>query len=55
MLGRTIGAYTHLMTRVDPKMIEDLFDALPLAPHLPPHQPPRPRSQPRPRPRQPWP
>nr|WP_267875091.1 methionine--tRNA ligase [Duganella sacchari] len=27
MLGRTIGAYTHLMTRVDPKMIEDLFDA----------------------------
>nr|WP_176644645.1 methionine--tRNA ligase [Duganella sp. SG902] len=27
MLGRTIGAYSHLMTRVDPKMIEDLFDA----------------------------
>ena len=27
MLGRTIGAYAHLMTRVDPKMIEDLFDA----------------------------
>jgi methionyl-tRNA synthetase len=27
MLGRTIGAYTHLMTRVDAKMIEDLFDA----------------------------
>ncbi len=27
MLGRTIGTYTHLMTRVDAKMIEDLFDA----------------------------
>ncbi|WP_373987906.1 methionine--tRNA ligase [Duganella sp. BuS-21] len=27
MLGRTIGAYAHLMTRVDPKMIEELFDA----------------------------
>ncbi|MBB3121614.1 methionine--tRNA ligase [Pseudoduganella violacea] len=27
MLGRTIGAYEHLMTRVDAKMIEDLFDA----------------------------
>jgi methionyl-tRNA synthetase len=27
MLGRTIGAYSHLMTRVDAKMIEDLFDA----------------------------
>jgi methionyl-tRNA synthetase len=27
MLGRIIGAYTHLMTRVDAKMIEDLFDA----------------------------
>ena len=27
LLGRTIGAYSHLMTRVDPKMIEDLFDA----------------------------
>jgi methionyl-tRNA synthetase len=27
MLGRTIGAYAHLMTRVDAKMIEDLFDA----------------------------
>jgi methionyl-tRNA synthetase len=27
MLGRTIGAYNHLMTRVDAKMIEDLFDA----------------------------
>ncbi|WP_028104132.1 methionine--tRNA ligase [Pseudoduganella violaceinigra] len=27
MLGRTIGAYSHLMTRVEPKMIEELFDA----------------------------
>ena len=27
MLGRTIGVYSHLMTRVDAKMIEDLFDA----------------------------
>ncbi|MGB9990856.1 methionine--tRNA ligase [Pseudoduganella rhizocola] len=27
MLGRTICAYSHLMTRVDAKMIEDLFDA----------------------------
>jgi methionyl-tRNA synthetase len=27
MLGRTIGAYSHLMTRVDAKMIEELFDA----------------------------
>ncbi|MFL6656854.1 MAG: methionine--tRNA ligase [Massilia sp.] len=26
MLGRTIGNYTHLMTRVDAKMVEDLFD-----------------------------
>jgi methionyl-tRNA synthetase len=26
MLGRTIGAYDHLMKRVEPKMIEDLFD-----------------------------
>jgi methionyl-tRNA synthetase len=26
MLGRHIGAYTHLMTRVDAKMVEDLFD-----------------------------
>jgi methionyl-tRNA synthetase len=26
MLGRTIGAYSHLMQRVDAKMIEDLFD-----------------------------
>src|SRR5476649_2687590 len=27
MLGRTIGAYSHLMTRMDSKMIEALFDA----------------------------
>ncbi|MBA5608070.1 methionine--tRNA ligase [Duganella sp. FT3S] len=27
MLGRTIGAYDHLMKRVEPKMIDDLFDA----------------------------
>ncbi|SFL91979.1 methionine--tRNA ligase [Rugamonas rubra] len=27
MLGRSIGAYNHLMTRVDAKMIEELFDA----------------------------
>ncbi|SFV08364.1 methionine--tRNA ligase [Pseudoduganella namucuonensis] len=27
MLSRGIGAYTHLMTRVDAKMIEELFDA----------------------------
>ena len=26
LLGRTIGAYSHLMTRVDAKMVEDLFD-----------------------------
>ncbi len=26
MLGRTIGAYSHLMTRVDAKMVEELFD-----------------------------
>jgi methionyl-tRNA synthetase len=26
MLGRGIGAYSHLMTRVDAKMVEDLFD-----------------------------
>jgi methionyl-tRNA synthetase len=26
MLGRTIGTYSHLMQRVDAKMIEDLFD-----------------------------
>ena len=26
MLGRSIGAYTHLMTRIDAKMVEDLFD-----------------------------
>lgn len=29
MLGRTIGAYSHLMTRVDAKMVEDLFDKPP--------------------------
>ncbi|RJG15029.1 methionine--tRNA ligase [Massilia cavernae] len=33
MLGRTIGAYNHLMTRVDAKMVEDLFDK-PAAPAL---------------------
>ncbi|MDC8758510.1 methionine--tRNA ligase [Janthinobacterium fluminis] len=27
MLGREIGAYNHLMTRVDAKMVEALFDA----------------------------
>jgi methionyl-tRNA synthetase len=27
MLGRDIGAYNHLMTRVDAKMVEALFDA----------------------------
>jgi methionyl-tRNA synthetase len=27
LLGRTIGAYSHLMTRIDPKMVLDLFDA----------------------------
>jgi methionyl-tRNA synthetase len=36
MLGRTIGAYSHLMQRVDAKMVEDLFDkpavAAPAAP-----------------------
>lgn len=26
MLGRTIGTYTHLMQRVDAKMVENLFD-----------------------------
>jgi methionyl-tRNA synthetase len=31
MLGRTIGAYNHLMTRVDAKMVEDLFDRPPAA------------------------
>ena len=34
MLGRTIGAYSHLMTRVDAKMVEDLFDK-PAAPAVP--------------------
>jgi methionyl-tRNA synthetase len=33
MLGRTIGAYSHLMQRVDAKMVEDLFDK-PAAPAL---------------------
>ena len=33
MLGRTIGAYSHLMTRVDAKMVEDLFDK-PVAPAI---------------------
>ncbi|MGZ8302975.1 MAG: methionine--tRNA ligase [Telluria sp.] len=33
MLGRTIGAYSHLMTRVDAKMVEDLFDK-PVAPDI---------------------
>jgi methionyl-tRNA synthetase len=37
MLGRTIGAYSHLMQRIDPKMVEELFDkpvpaAAPVAP-----------------------
>ncbi len=27
MLGRSIGAYNHLMTRIDAKMVEALFDA----------------------------
>jgi methionyl-tRNA synthetase len=31
MLGRSIGAYNHLMTRVDAKMVEDLFDKPPVA------------------------
>jgi methionyl-tRNA synthetase len=31
MLGRTIGAYSHLMQRVDAKMVEDLFDKPPVA------------------------
>ncbi|MDQ2819474.1 MAG: methionine--tRNA ligase [Pseudomonadota bacterium] len=26
MLGRAIGAYSHLMQRIDPKMVEELFD-----------------------------
>jgi methionyl-tRNA synthetase len=26
ILGRTIGAYSHLMQRIDPKMVEELFD-----------------------------
>jgi methionyl-tRNA synthetase len=31
MLGRTIGTYSHLMQRVDAKMVEDLFDRPPVA------------------------
>ncbi len=31
MLGRTIGAYNHLMTRVDAKMVEELFDKPPVS------------------------
>ena len=34
MLGRTIGAYSHLMQRVDAKMVENLFDK-PAAPAVP--------------------
>jgi methionyl-tRNA synthetase len=34
MLGRSIGAYSHLMQRVDAKMVEDLFDK-PAAPAAP--------------------
>ncbi|MEG2961257.1 MAG: methionine--tRNA ligase subunit beta, partial [Janthinobacterium sp.] len=34
MLGRTIGAYSHLMTRMDAKMIEALFDAPQAAPAI---------------------
>ncbi|MES2901777.1 MAG: methionine--tRNA ligase, partial [Pseudomonadota bacterium] len=36
MLGRTIGAYSHLMTRVDAKMVEDLFDKPAAPPALAP-------------------
>jgi methionyl-tRNA synthetase len=32
MLGRTIGAYSHLMQRVDAKMVENLFDKPAAAP-----------------------
>ena len=32
MLGRTIGTYTHLMQRVDAKMVENLFDKPAAAP-----------------------
>ncbi|MEJ7804723.1 MAG: methionine--tRNA ligase [Telluria sp.] len=31
MLGRSIGAYNHLMTRVDAKMVDDLFDKPPVS------------------------
>jgi methionyl-tRNA synthetase len=34
MLGRTIGAYSHLMQRVDAKMVEDLFDKPAAPPRL---------------------
>ncbi|NHZ78225.1 methionine--tRNA ligase [Massilia sp. CCM 8695] len=30
MLGREIGAYSHLMTRIDPKMVEALIDKPPV-------------------------
>ncbi len=30
MLGRSIGSYSHLMTRVDAKMVEELFDKPPV-------------------------
>jgi methionyl-tRNA synthetase len=30
MLGRPVGAYSHLMTRVDAKMVEELFDKPPV-------------------------
>jgi len=35
MLGRTIGAYSHLMQRIDPKMVEELFDKPAVAPVAP--------------------
>ena len=35
MLGRTIGTYHHLMTRVDAKMVEALFDAPQASPAAP--------------------
>jgi methionyl-tRNA synthetase len=38
MLGRTIGAYSHLMQRVDAKMVEDLFDKPAPAPRPPRRQ-----------------
>ncbi|MFT5643785.1 MAG: methionyl-tRNA synthetase [Janthinobacterium sp.] len=36
MLGRTIGAYEHLLTRIDAKMVEALFDAPLAAPRAAP-------------------